>query len=96
TTVEPDAWDWGQVDHYGDDEASATARVTTGSGGGAVRGRRGGASAPRRAPARYVEPVLPAVIRHWRDVLIVVAPDYIHRQLGGVEKSATGTAPTTR
>ena len=32
---------------------------------------------------RYVLPAKIAVIRYWRDVLIVHAPDYIHRQING-------------
>jgi hypothetical protein len=34
-------------------------------------------------PRRYVAPRRIAIIRYWRDFLIVHAPDYIHRQISG-------------
>jgi hypothetical protein len=78
TTVEPEAWDWGQIDYYEDDGQTVTPVP-------APRPTRpdGTPRPPRREPARYVEAERPAVIRHWRDVLIVNAPDYVHRQLDG-------------
>jgi hypothetical protein len=101
-TIEPDAWDWGQIEYYEDDGDQGLIRKDT-------RGSRrpgGGADARRvtRPRPEYVEAQKPAIIRHWRDVLIVLAPDYIHRELGG-EKAppanrpvdhATDTAPSSR
>jgi hypothetical protein len=83
STVEPEAWDYGQFDYYEEDERSGdpTARDLP-SGGGATKPESPSRLRPRRP--RYVEIQKPAIIRHWRDVLIVYAPPYIHRQIGGV------------
>ena len=47
-----------------------------------------GPSAPIAAPRRYVPPRRIAIIRYWRDVPIIDAPDYIHRQVGGYEAAS--------
>jgi hypothetical protein len=88
--IEPDAWDYGQVDYY--DPEDLAVRYEIGSGErkddeGAEAGAAPGA-APAEArdaavPRRYVSPRKIAIIRYWRDVLIIHAPDYIHRQIGG-------------
>ncbi len=37
-------------------------------------------------PPNYVRQSRTAIIRYWRDVIIVHAPDYIHRQIDGYQK----------
>ena len=48
-------------------------------------GTKAGDDRPRREPPprRYVLPRKTALIRYWRDYMIIDAPDYIHRQIGG-------------
>ena len=84
-TIEPEAWDWGQVEYYqADDERVVRSRNDRPASGESNDDDDDVSPADRPRP-EYVEPLRPATIRHWRDVLIVLAPDYIHRQLGGVK-----------
>lgn len=41
------------------------------------------ASRPEWPPRRYMSPRHIAIIRYWRDHLVVHAPDYIHREING-------------
>ncbi len=81
--VEPEAWDWGQDP---DEEESAFLE-------GYNKNLRPANPDPARpavtsnvpigAGRQYVAHYKPAIIRYWGDVVIIVAPDYIHRQIGG-------------
>lgn len=95
--IEPDTWDYGQIDYYEPEDLAM--RYEIGSGerkdekGGEAGPAPGAAPGPPGAepteardaapPRRYVSPRKIAIIRYWRDVLIIHAPDYIHRQIGG-------------
>ncbi|GEM_PF-6250087 len=82
-TIEPEVWDWGQDL---DDEETAF-----------LEGRNKNlrpaeadpvapavtSNVPMGAGRQYVPHLKPAIIRYWEDVIIIVAPDYIHRQIGG-------------
>ena len=92
--IEPGAWDYGQIDYDAPVEppapgqAESEKRIGTGdempATGADVAGEDGKrAGRPSPPPRRYVSPRKIAIIRYWRDVLIVNAPDYIHRQVGG-------------
>ncbi|MHC4142419.1 MAG: hypothetical protein ACYSUF_11260 [Planctomycetota bacterium] len=88
-SIEPGAWDYGQTPEPIDEEilvnalgqappSSATrAAPTTGPEDPQRRAR---SEPPRR---RHVPLTRIANIRYWRDVIIVHAPDYIHRQIDG-------------
>lgn len=81
--VEPEAWDWGQDP---DQEESAFLE-------GYNKNLRPANADPARpavtsnvpigAGRQFVAHYKPAIVRYWGDVVIVVAPDYIHRQIGG-------------
>jgi hypothetical protein len=87
--VEPDAWDYGQVDYYDPEDlavryATAPESRETGGGDGEAGGEPDAAAARPEPPLRrYVSPRKIAIIRYWRDLLIIHAPDYIHREIGG-------------
>lgn len=106
--IEPGAWDYGQIDYY--DSEDLAVRYETEAGGrkdkdggdtaadpGAGPGTGSAGARDRLPPRRYVSPRKPALIRYWRDVLIIHAPDYIHRQIGGYPDPIPppGVEPTT-
>lgn len=88
-SIEPGEWDYGQTPEPIDQEILVNAlgqglpstatqpAATTSPPDTEPRGR---AEPPRR---RHVPPTRIATIRYWRDVIIVHAPDYIHRQIDG-------------
>lgn len=89
-TIEPDAWDWGQIDYDSEDDSARLPAPQTLSGGTVPAAAlppppapSAGTATATAAPRRYVRPRKIAIIRYWRDVLIIDAPDYIHRQVGG-------------
>lgn len=67
--VEPELWDWGQLPD--DNRLWQNKPAPT----------QPAKPAARRKTARYRPPVMPATIRYFRRLLIVVAPDFIHRQV---------------
>ena len=72
-TVEPGNWDTGEPPEPDDDTYDSTV------GGGGAAG-----AAPRRSTRRRVTQGWKiARIRQFRDQLIVTAPDFVHRQVGG-------------
>ena len=71
-SIETDLWDWGQLDEEAPPARNAPLDP------GATPAMRNERPTPRYAPARRA-----AVIRYWRDVLIVDAPDFMHRQING-------------
>jgi hypothetical protein len=87
--IEPGQWDYGQepepidqemlLDALGRGPPSTATQpaATTNPPDTEPRGR----SEP--PPRRHVPPTRIANIRYWRDVIIVHAPDYIHRQIDG-------------
>ncbi len=87
--VEPGVWDYGQTVERRpatpeDPSSPPMRRATEVSGAGANAPARDEATvAAPRAVRRYVAPASIAIIRYWRDVLIIHAPDYIHRQING-------------
>lgn len=87
TTIEPDAWDWGQVE-YDDDDPNRNVTIGAPRRTGTGRSQQPG---PGNSAPQFIEAEKPAIIRHWRDVLIVLAPDYIHRQLGGYDAGGDGS-----
>ena len=91
-TIEPGRWDFGQpIERDPDDDRvvprpeggpAATMPATT-----APAASPGATAAPQPAPARTRPGVeYWATIRTWRQQLIVIAPDFIHRQIGGYPK----------
>jgi hypothetical protein len=84
--VEPGAWDYGQTPEPIDEEilldALSPASRPVPSAAPEATGPRA-APPPPPPPRRFVQPTRIAIIRYWRDVVIVHAPDYIHRQLSG-------------
>lgn len=82
--VEPQAWDWGQplpaVEYEFGLDGVPMRRV---GGHDAVLDAAAAGHTPASGVRRYVEHSRPAIIRYWGDVVIVHAPDYIHRQLAG-------------
>jgi hypothetical protein len=88
-SIEPGAWDYGQTPEPVDEEILVNA---LGQGPPSAATQPTATTAPespktRRQlpvpPRRYVPPTRIAIIRYWRDVVIVHAPDYIHRQIDG-------------
>jgi hypothetical protein len=88
-TIEPGQWDYGQTPERVDEELLLDA---LGQGQAGPATRPAATTAPESAepaqqsqppPRRYVPPTRFAIIRYWRDVIIVHAPDYIHRQING-------------
>ncbi len=80
--IEPGDWDWGQQEEPVEPRltrADETRTPVTGTG----------AEAPR-----YVAPRKIAIIRYWRDFLIIHAPDYIHRQINGYPRPIPPHVPT--
>jgi len=87
--IEPGAWDYGQTPEPIDEEILRDAlgqgppgtatqpAATTSPPDTEPRGRAG------PPPRRHAPPTRIAIIRYWRDVIIVHAPDYIHRQIDG-------------
>jgi hypothetical protein len=81
-TVEPGQWDYGQEleppeqEDYVPSPKADTDKKSAGLGT---------APPPRRSSTqgRHVPPIKVAIIRYWRDVVIIHAPDYIHRQIKG-------------
>jgi len=88
-TIEPGAWDYGQTPEPVDEEMllDALGRGKTGPAPQPAPTTAPGSAEPARQPEppprRYVPPTRIAIIRYWRDVVIVHAPDYIHRQIDG-------------
>jgi hypothetical protein len=96
-TIEPGIWDYGQPAEEDDIhsppllQAAPDLRVEPDGGAPppadtepSSTGETAPApAAPVPAPTRYVAPRTIAIIRSWRDLLIVHAPDYVHRQIGG-------------
>jgi hypothetical protein len=87
--IEPGAWDYGQTPEPIDEEILVNA---LGQGPPSTATQPAATTSPpdtesrRRAeppPRRHVPPTRIAIIRYWRDVVIVHAPDYIHRQIDG-------------
>jgi hypothetical protein len=81
-TVEPGEWDYGQELEPAEQEdfvPSPKADTDRKSAG------QGTAPPPRRpsTQGRHVPPVKVAIIRYWRDVVIIHAPDFFHRQIKG-------------
>jgi len=102
--IEPGAWDYGQIDYYPPETIEAELRPTrhdgrkTSSPDGEPSGEPGTPARARTPQPRYVKPMKTAIIRYWRDLLIIQAPGYIHRQIGGwgaerpaSDRSAVGT-----
>jgi hypothetical protein len=84
-TIEPGQWDYGQEPDESDEEIFRAARELT-PGNAAPPAAPPAAprdAAPPGARRPYVVPTRIAIIRSWRDLLIVHAPDYIHRQIDG-------------
>jgi len=80
--IEPDAWDYGQVDYY--DPEDLAVRYATAPEHPEAGGKPDAAAARPEPPLRrHVSPRKIAIIRYWRDLLIIHAPDYIHREIGG-------------
>jgi hypothetical protein len=85
-TVEPGQWDYGQeLDPPEEQDLLPSPQAQTDqkqADGGPVPPT---APPPRRPVTygRHVPPAMPAMIRYWRDVVIIHAPDYIHRQING-------------
>lgn len=69
-TIEPGQWDYGQPPDDSDREHMLSLQWQW-------RGK------PTVPPRRYVPSARLATIRYWRYVIIVTAPDYIHRQING-------------
>ena len=86
-TVEPQAWDWGQplppVEYEHGLDGIPMRRVR---GSERVLDAASAGHAPASGARWYFEHPRPAIIRYWGDVIIVHAPDYIHRQLAGYGK----------
>lgn len=82
-TIEPRSWDWGQPLEVARDMGLEAPPDSTGTTPSDSRPMRSGQPGPSRWGRRYAEHPTPAVIRCWGDVVLVLAPDYIHRQLGG-------------
>ncbi len=84
-TIEPGQWDYGQP-LEDEEEFVPSPRLSRGRSQAAAPNptTRPGQAAPR--PRRYIPPRRVAIIRYWRDVLIINAPGYIHRQVGGIPK----------
>ena len=83
-TIEPGIWDYGQ---NGDEDEVLGPWWTTGHGGAATPGALPVTRTRTGKPVRvYREPRSIGTIRLWRKQLIVLAPDYVHRQLGGYGK----------
>jgi hypothetical protein len=83
--VEPGQWDYGQPLEplpREDYVRSPKAQAPDGQAGDGHRPDRP-ATPPPAPGGRYVTHPKPAIIRYWRDVVIVHAPDYIHRQIDG-------------
>ena len=106
--IEPDAWDYGQVDYYEPEDLAVRYEIDperpkgdeggeTRAGSGADPGAGSAGARDPLPPRRYVAPRKPAIIRYWRDVLIIHAPDYIHRQIGGYPEPIppAGAEPTS-
>jgi hypothetical protein len=88
-SIEPGAWDFGQKPEPVDEEIlrDALGQAPPSSVTQAVPAT-GPENPKRRArseppPRRHVPPTRIANIRYWRDVIIVHAPDFIHRQIDG-------------
>jgi hypothetical protein len=88
-TVEPGQWDYGQGPDQEDEELLLDPGLARRSDPqpAPAEAKQPDADQARRQPAtpprRYVRPTRIAIIRYWRDVVIVHAPDYIHRQING-------------
>jgi hypothetical protein len=100
-TIEPGQWDYGQAPDPQDEEfyragpeRSPGARAAPVPAAPDLTEPQPGTSPPTKPeaqrpeppPRRYVAPSRIAIIRYWRDVMIVHAPDYIHRQIDGYPK----------
>jgi len=92
TTIEPEMWDWGQVDYEivgppappSAVEPGSSVPIDDGTLQRRINPRENPAANPANAPdPRYIPRQKPAIIRHWRDVIIVDAPDFVHRQIAG-------------
>ncbi|MHC4129896.1 MAG: hypothetical protein ACYTEI_07350 [Planctomycetota bacterium] len=87
--IEPGAWDYGQTPETIDEEilvsALGKAPPSTATQAAPKTGPEDAerATRPEPPPRRHVPPTRIANIRYWRDVIIVHAPDYIHRQIDG-------------
>jgi hypothetical protein len=99
--IEPDSWDYGQIDYDAETPDDADRRLTARNDrpppSDGPDGEPNGATRRTPPPRRYVTPMKIASIRYWRDVIIVTAPDYLHRQINGYPKPIppAGTSPTT-
>jgi hypothetical protein len=88
-SIEPGAWDYGQTPEPIDEEILVNALGRRPPSTATQAAPATGPEAPEcRArseppPRRHVPPTRIANIRFWRDVIIVHAPDYIHRQIDG-------------
>ncbi|MHC4079933.1 MAG: hypothetical protein ACYS15_08335 [Planctomycetota bacterium] len=88
-SIEPGAWDFGQTPEPIDVEilVNALGQAPPSSVTQPAATRSPPDTDPRRRfeppPRRHVPPTRIANIRYWRDVIIVHAPDYIHRQIDG-------------
>ena len=87
--VEPGVWDYGQTTGQEPATPGWSAPVSR----AAETAPAPKPSAPGRA-GRYVPPAKIAIIRYWRDVLIVHAPDYKHRQINGYPDPIRPDTPT--
>lgn len=84
-TIEPEAWDWGQGSESGYAPGLEAPHPNLRPPDPVMDAAAGYPTEP--AQRRYFEPARPATIRYFGDVMIVVAPDYIHRQLAGYGSS---------
>jgi hypothetical protein len=88
-SIEPGAWDYGQTPQPIDEEilraalSQAPPSTAIQAASPAEPETAGPRGAPEPPPRRHVPPTRIAIIRYWRDVIIVHAPDYIHRQIDG-------------
>lgn len=91
--IETDRDDDARVEPRPVGTATSSPAGATDSGSGATDG--GADAAPAEVPAQATTPTprrfkgigMWATIRLWRDQLIVVAPDFVHRQIGGYPKA---------